>query len=665
MGGGKWSSVALMVLALAAAAGQRRDALEEEGPLMTSMFLIDQTLRRRHQDHDFGVVGRHHGAGSRGEGKAMLASILDPFESPAHRRGAFSDTIGLATLLSGKGGKNERKHQKLRAAGDVPTPEPMSVVEPLALETLDGELLLLQGGEGKTFLISIYYDSPKYAHLWTSANLEHLPRNLPDTAHLVFGVSSQARDGAAALEGLRARLDAVDDYAKIASRVHFLAKPVEASCSADVFPNCPETGHGWLGQAVNGWGTINPSLTALFDGRSEHLPCAGDTGWLKPITTLAKENRGSLKLDLAIWGGEACSASEHPADDLEGKVVLVERGTCTFFEKVSAAAKKGATAVLVRDIEENGSDQHRMGCGSPQSCEDADLGVSGAVISYKAGVKLQEMVAEGTKVQIEFTTQLQGEHLIGLDHEGRLREMGRVPPTGVEAVHSWKFVALEAQYYDYQREVAERMAAMERVEVIKGGGEHVLAGGAGIQGTAVLPGKDAMSRFGGMHVHVKLECPTNAEKSCGQWDYAVTLRHCGEPREEQGVTGECDVEVGRFVTAYGRPGEWIVDATALLPLMRQGGMHRFSLSQPDWSAQRYRAAVSLLFDEAMPGTPIPQTSTFLFSGGTFNGDYNKMPSHAPLRIKIPHDAKVGHRPHDLVSFLQRVPHPETRTTSEP
>jgi hypothetical protein len=65
---------------------------------------------------------------------------------------------------------------------------------------------------------------------------------------------------------------------------------------------------------------------------------------------------------------------------------------------------------------------------------------------------------------------------------------------------------------------------------------------------------------------MKLDCPTNAEKSCGAWDYTVQLRLC-EQRTATDAPLQCNTEIARWVTPYGRPGEWVTDVSALLPLV--------------------------------------------------------------------------------------------------
>ena len=41
----------------------------------------------------------------------------------------------------------------------------------------------------------------------------------------------------------------------------------------------------------------------------------------------------------------------------------------------------------------------------------------------------------------------------GLDHKGRLRELGQIPPSYKDESLALAFVALEAQYYAYELEV--------------------------------------------------------------------------------------------------------------------------------------------------------------------------------------------------------------------
>ena len=106
-----------------------------------------------------------------------------------------------------------------------------------------------------------------------------------------------------------------------------------------------------------------------------------------------------------------------------------------------------------------------------------------------------------------------------------------------------------------------------------------------------------------LKVALALECEGGEEgAACGAWDYVVELKLCGAPDDaaapplpeaqqlEAGGAGAgagagdaCDVEVARWVTGYGRPGRWLTDASAALPLLRAGRAFRMRLQKPSWS----------------------------------------------------------------------------------
>jgi len=67
--------------------------------------------------------------------------------------------------------------------------------------------------------------------------------------------------------------------------------------------------------------------------------------------------------------------------------VLVERGTCTFFAKVRAAAARGAAAVLVANNLPAAA-PIEMGCGAPDPCAPAGLGVPAVMVGWADGAAL-------------------------------------------------------------------------------------------------------------------------------------------------------------------------------------------------------------------------------------------------------------------------------------
>ena len=377
------------------------------------------------------------------------------------------------------------------------------------------------------------------------------------------------------------------------------------------------------------------------------------TGWLPSITDVIK-NKGIQSLELAEWGGKAC-AGEEPSEGMHGKIAMIERGTCGFYTKVAAAMKLGAAAVLVTDSRDSGGSSS-MGCGAPDPCDTSDLTIPAAMISYEQGQKLSRQHKMGKAITIKLDARYEGGHFVGIDHRGKLREIGQVPPSNGDASLSLAFVALEAQYYEYEKDVDEMAGAPGILEImlLRGADQDesdtYLAGGRGIYGNALFPSEAVMAKYDTMQLLMQLECKCGMDKCCGEWDYVVHLHACSEPGmtpaqpamgavgahgvETQGFSYKsCNIEVGRWVTAYGRPGKWLTDASSAMPLVRKGGRQHFVLSQPAWSQQKYRVVLKLLLSNTGK-RGIPVASLPLFSGGTFDKNYNK--NHGAMEVDIPY-----------------------------
>ena len=67
----------------------------------------------------------------------------------------------------------------------------------------------------------------------------------------------------------------------------------------------------------------------------------GDSGWLPPITTVLADK------PLAFFGSACNNIATEPFQDVNEKFALIERGTCSFTEKVKNAQAKGAIGVVV------------------------------------------------------------------------------------------------------------------------------------------------------------------------------------------------------------------------------------------------------------------------------------------------------------------------------
>ncbi|MEO8082751.1 MAG: PA domain-containing protein, partial [Ardenticatenales bacterium] len=114
----------------------------------------------------------------------------------------------------------------------------------------------------------------------------------------------------------------------------------------------------------------------------------GDSGWLPAVKTPL------LNKDMAYFG-KACSAPNdggEPFQDVNEKVALIERGTCSFTEKVRNAQAKGAIAVVIFT---NENPKGTMG-----TTENPPYPTIPAVmIDRDRGLEIQTLLQNGTPVK--------------------------------------------------------------------------------------------------------------------------------------------------------------------------------------------------------------------------------------------------------------------------
>jgi hypothetical protein len=96
---------------------------------------------------------------------------------------------------------------------------------------------------------------------------------------------------------------------------------------------------------------------------AEEGASTGENAWLPSLNLF-----GEVKAELA-WYGMACNDglgnAPDPAQDLVGKIALIERGQCAFYDKISNAETHGAVAALVFS---DARPRTIMGCGAPSDC---------------------------------------------------------------------------------------------------------------------------------------------------------------------------------------------------------------------------------------------------------------------------------------------------------
>lgn len=96
--------------------------------------------------------------------------------------------------------------------------------------------------------------------------------------------------------------------------------------------------------------------------------------------------------------GTGCNLGFHSRYDTQNRIVLVERGECSFVEKVTRAQDAGALAVIVYDNVNEG-ELITMGAGPD---EDATkIHIPAVFISHRAGVDLVDMQLLESSVMVE------------------------------------------------------------------------------------------------------------------------------------------------------------------------------------------------------------------------------------------------------------------------
>ncbi|NLH49266.1 MAG: hypothetical protein GX444_11780 [Myxococcales bacterium] len=220
---------------------------------------------------------------------------------------------------------------------------------------------------------------------------------------------------------------------------------------------------------------------------------------------------------------------------------------------------------------------------------------------------------------------------VGVDRFQRIRYIGSYADYNrFDSGMGWfapnmKMAANEPVYYNFEAEREDRLAA-ENATVVHVFDTEDWASGTGYA-DVTLPDATTMATFDTLELDLYLGCVGDGEYGdCPAWDYIVNLYLCDEVDPDT-----CDVELGRWITTYHREGRWVHDISGILPLLAGGGQRRLAF----FTSQPYEVKLDLRFSTQGKGVR-PVSSTYLFSGGAFNPDYNT--NYAPIEVAIPADA---------------------------
>ena len=163
------------------------------------------------------------------------------------------------------------------------------------------------------------------------------------------------------------------------------------------------------------------------------------------------------------------------------------------------------------------------------------------------------------------------EFFFGIDRFRRIRKGG--------SFSSWNSSDLppefdnlykEAEYYDYEKKTSDfieensgsatAFKGLKEVPFDEEGWTKDLFFDVDFKG---------LSKNGELYISLEQIC--DDPKKC-EWDRLERLFLCDETGEK------CETEIGRWITTYGRSGEWLTDITPLKPLFEKDGKYKFKFT---------------------------------------------------------------------------------------
>lgn len=276
--------------------------------------------------------------------------------------------------------------------------------------------------------------------------------------------------------------------------------------------------------------------------------------------------------------------------------------------------------------------------------------------------------------ELPFAT-AQGVFMFAIDRFQRWREIGSLYDFATN-LSPLDFLAHEAIYYDYEATLAQKRADLGATvvpvwttEQHQGG----WGGGYATVKTVELPSAAEMATYDSLAVHLVTSCPGHhqgKDKGCNEWDYIQDLRICDTPLPTEEVAGPCaegdtapcscrkpdgttvdatracladgsgfgtcgcpcNTELVRWVTPYGREGQWLTDVSPLLALLKDGGPTTFRFG----GANGYLIDVDLLLWNAGTGRrPVAARSLWGNSDGEGFGEGYNDGKHPDVTFELP------------------------------
>lgn len=221
-----------------------------------------------------------------------------------------------------------------------------------------------------------------------------------------------------------------------------------------------------------------------------------------------------------------------------------------------------------------------------------------------------------------------------IDHDRKWREAGYLANVVTGKPH-FRFLARAAAGFDYERAMHQRVDGLgAKVVTVFDGQTHQGGWEAGMKTSVEVnfPSAAEMAGYDSMAVYMYNACPGHKQSAgannlgCNEWDYSQSLMLC-----DADDPTKCDTELVRYVTSYGREGEWLTDVSPLLPLVNGGGTRTLQYV----GANGYEMHVKiLLWNEGKPWRPVG--IKYLWGKGAnaepWNESYDSL--HPPVAFTI-------------------------------
>lgn len=487
-------------------------------------------------------------------------------------------------------------------------PEPGDRAPAFQVPTLDGKFIYepTEGALNDSLVIHAFTNKSGFLEcLWSSqSSLRSLVEDLPDRTQVLF--LSLDDSSVSDVLWMREQLHraAVDSHRKeVLTRLHFSPLPVFALGN-------------WIPNVLYYWGCMGHNC-----GLSQAVFTSD--GWKMPIVIKRLDarydwlmGRWSANTYQLSDAGDGCA----PLPALGGAVAWVSEGNCSFFTKVRNMAKSNASGVLVYALP--GNPIQDMNCDEDECF--FPLSIPAAMVHQE--VSVEQAFRSKQVVNVSFQTTPSPNFFIGIDQKGALAEMGWF------LYPSFSFINWQAQWFEFSAGLQSKLQSPAKIVPVFD--QVTMQGDKGAVATVDLPSD--VGDFDMLELDASLSCPGRRDSSCAQWDHTVQLFVCCDQ-----LSPYCNTELGRWITAFRRgTGHWLTDVSPLIPLL-DGNKCTFTMKTVPW-AMPWVASLNLRFSVSnQTGEGVaklrPFRLTSLYSGGTFDKNYNKR--FQPMKFPIPSSTK--------------------------